>query len=280
MKDVFIILTGPSLNDIAPEEREYIKSCPTISMSWYLLYWELFGVIPDHYIYVGPIWDHPTAFITEHGAIKAMSMIHEYHNLHTIWYLDNENKTYIDGGDIPNPLVNDHYDDNHRQVGVSNIKHIKKCEYNENLKTVEIDCGECSYYHDKWAHVIDDPLWFSSSIGSSINLATILYPGYNIKLIGNDGGLNTHFYTGNDKPLSMFSDDLIRYASAPSESPHYNTVGFNVPFMLKMVEKTGNRVYNCNYHSMFSDTDSKNDKFDHLYAYDQKIPYKTILDQT
>lgn len=288
MKDIFIILTGSSLNTITEEEKEYIRSCPTITTSLYPLYGEWFDVVPDHFIFAGPVWDQPTISLIEGGAMAAMAEIHRAHDLHTTWYVDKETKIYLEGGPRPLASTNPNYDDNVK-AGCTDERiqrSIKKCTYNENLKIVETDCGEGMKYHHGcgeivWADTIDDTFWFSSSIGTCINLATILYPNSNIKLIGNDGGACNYFYSEKakeGKTLSMFNKPLISYAlGAVSSSTHYNVRGFNIPYMLEQVRSRGSEVYNCNYNSMFSDT-STTHEFDEFYTYDEKIPYKSILE--
>lgn len=288
MKDVFIILTGTSLNKITEEEKEYIKTCPTITTSLYPLYQEWFGIVPDNFIFAGPIWDQPTLSLVKGGAMWAMSEIHRENNLHTTWYVDKETKIYLEGGDIPLCSTNPNYDDAVK-AGCSDEKiyrHINKCKFNKNLKIVETDCGEAMKYHHGcgdivWAEDINDVFWFSSSIGTCINLATVLYPKSNIKLIGNDGGNCNYFYSElakEGKTLKMFNKELVAYAlGAVSNSTHYNVRGFNIPYMLDQVESRGSLVYNCNYNSMFSDT-PVGTEFDDFYEYDRKIPYKPILE--
>jgi hypothetical protein len=277
-KDVFVILTGSSLNDITEEELEYIKSCPSIATGFYLLYWECFGVIPTHFIFPSPVWNYPALGITSGGAIWAAANIHRYHNFNTTWYVDEETKIYLQGGEIPLCSNNRHYNNENSDELI--LRRIKKCKYNSNLDITSIDCGEAAYYHNKWATNLDEPFWFNSSIGSAINLASILYPGYNIKLIGNDGGNIEYFYSAlpaSGRELSMYSKELIQYADQKCTSGHYNIKHFDVPTMLENTTlSAGNAVYNCNYNSMFSDTPTTSE-FDEDYPHDEKIPYTPIL---
>lgn len=52
MSDAFILLSGPSINNLTQEEKEYIQSCTTISANRYLCFQDMIGIKPDYHIYV------------------------------------------------------------------------------------------------------------------------------------------------------------------------------------------------------------------------------------
>ena len=52
MADVFILLSGPSVNNLTQEEKDYIQSCHVITVNRYLCFYEMVGIIPNAHLYV------------------------------------------------------------------------------------------------------------------------------------------------------------------------------------------------------------------------------------
>jgi hypothetical protein len=249
MTDVFIILPGPYLNNLTKEEKEYIKTRPTIATGHYLLYWETIGIIPDVYIHVGHAWDHPTNCIVPGGLFYGASVICKHHDLDTKFYVQPETKLYLDGGPIPKS-------DAHPGLG----KSLKPCPENHGIESTAIDITEHPSHQGAsiWAESITGRFWFNSGVGTAINLATVLHPECDIKLIGNDGGTaGGYFYNSEkcDKSLiTVMGKELTSWAkpSPKSQTLHYNMNHYNAPHAVKMVEQRGGRLFNCNRESYFT----------------------------
>ena len=132
---------------------------------------------------------------------------------------------------------------------------------NPNLKTQAIDCSEQGKYGNKniWAETLDDKFFFNSSIATAINLACVLYPGSNIKLVGNDGGVSgKYFYTERDlKPddISIDGKNVARWANGNKPSKknvHYNNLNYSTVYCSDQCLKSGNILYNTNKRSWFT----------------------------
>lgn len=278
MKDLFIILPGPSLNNLSAKEKDYIKSRPTISSGHYLMYWETIGIVPDHYIWAGYAWDNPTSGIVPGGIFYGFSVICKHHNLKTDFFVSKENKLYLDGGPIPSSAK-------HPTLG----KSLKPCVNNHKILSHSIDISESPSYQSEqvWAKNLKDKFWFNSGVGSAINLASVLYPNHNIKLIGNDGGpSNQYFYNQNkcNKDLiTLFAKELKNRAKPPSghsKINHYNMSFFNTQYAIKKVKESGCNLYNCNKKSFF--TKGGEQYIDKTISYKNnknlfQIPYSPIL---
>lgn len=279
MSDVFIILTGSSLNDINSDEKEYIQSNPVIAAGHYLLYWELVGIQPDHFVFPGHAWDSPTNGIVPGGLIYGCVEICDFHKLKTDWYVIPETYEYITSGKIP-------IDEN---SGLG--KNLYPCKENTDISVVSINAGESISYQglDIWADSLSDKFWFNSGVGTAINLATVLYPGYNIKLLGNDGGAaGQYFYNqpGVDTSLiTCFNKELTNRAKPTSSVlPHYNMSFFNTPYAIRRVSESGGVLYNCNKNSFFTQGSSAVNlvsQFEDKYVQGKKnlfqIPYCSII---
>jgi len=131
----------------------------------------------------------------------------------------------------------------------SNLQYLHDIN-NNNWNIIKLN----NYNYQKFGNSIDDSLFWCSIIGMAINLAYIIYPNKNIKVIGMDGGLMTHFWC----------KDMI-------ENPkHYNAdSGQNLDHSVKNNHQVCNwwpngskivnsffkdkkvNVYNCNKESWF-----------------------------
>jgi hypothetical protein len=276
MKDVFIIVTGSSLNNICKEEKDYINSCPSICAGHYLLYWELLGIKPNHFVFPGHAWDSPTNGIIPGGLFYGVVEICEHHKLDVDFYVIPETYNYIKNGIIP--------------IHKSGLgKRLKPCKVNNSVKCTAINVSESLHYQstEVWAHDLKDKFWFNSGIGTAINLATVLYPNSNIKLLGNDGGSSgQYFYNQKESNLdliTLFQKDLKRFAQPRKKSaiPHYNMSFFNTTYAIQKTKDYNCKLFNCNKNSYFTKySKSKLSDFDKQYLksnYFYQIPFAPIL---
>jgi len=259
MNDVFILATGYSLANITQEERDYIKTCPTIGVGHLLTYHELIDIVPDHFLLVGEPQDHPSRSIGRHGLFYNVAEIIKEKSLDTIVYARESNLKYVRGDDYP-------WDSWCPDI-VQWSKRQPLPPKNPKLRTQAIDCSEQGAYGKKtiWAETLDDKFFFNSSIATAINLACVLHPGYNIKLVGNDGGVSgKYFYTERDlKPddISIDGEAVARWANGNKPSKkniHYNNLNYSTVYCSKQCEKSGNTLYNTNKMSWFTDDPESN----------------------
>lgn len=266
MKDVFIIAPGASLADTSQEERDYIKTCPTIGVGHLLTYHELVDIVPDHLLMVGEPQDYPTRCVGSKGLFYNVAEIIKEKNLDTIVYAREANLKYVRGEDYP-------WDSWAPDIEKWSKK-VPLPPKNPNLRTKAIDCCERGQHVNKgvWAETIDDMFFFSSSIATAINLACVLYPETNIKMVGNDGGvMGKYFYTQRDVRPEQFCIDgkaLAKWANGhlPSKiNIHYNNLHYSTKYCSEQCKKSGNALYNTNKKSWFTHHPESNLEVFHQY---------------
>lgn len=272
IQDVFILATGYSLNNLTAEEKEYIKSRPTIAVGHYLVYWEQIGILPDHFIFPGEPYDYPTRTFEPGGLYNVCNEIIRQTGFKTKFWASGRNIDYLKGGEIPaDPNGNRTFN-------------LVKCTNYPELKTGKIDVGETHGFHSAWATNLDEKFLFASSISTAINLAAVLYPGTAIKMVGNDGGTSgVYFYSK--------KSDLDRKPT--NRSLHYNMVHSDYSFIKSKLNITGNLIFNVNKKSWFTnygDVEKRRREVKEIYnvkdkalsnALDRclfKLDYKTVLE--
>ena len=259
MKEVFIIATGGSLNDLTEAEKKHIRSCPTIAVGHYLLYHELIGIVPDHFLMCGCPSDHPTCAIGTNGMFYTVSDIMRELKLKTICYSTPGNIDYLKGIDWPH--------DSMIRTGIESWMSTRSLPpLNESLPSRAIDCSEHHASHaGEWATTLDEKFFFASSISTSINLACVLYPGYKIKMGGNDGGVAGNYFHSerniDTSELTVDSKALCRYANQQIRSKkniHFNNSNYTTQYCMERCKESGNELYNCNKYSWFTKHDEAN----------------------
>jgi hypothetical protein len=209
-RSCYIIGSGASLIDLAPEERSYLDNHPrTLAFNKYLLFWDLIGVIPTDFFLVDR---HFPAHIVFARSLEISRRLRKPVTL----YLERVYDKYISTGlfSILNGL-------RHRLILW------RKCSY---WIPIGIIGTKAHYCHNilsndipfRWATTLDDPLYFyRGSLVSAINLATIIYPGYDIKLLGVDLYSNEYFYGD----LAKKHPELVdRFYNAGMEQGQHPTV--------------------------------------------------------
>ena len=258
-KEVFIIATGGSLNNLTELEKDHIRSCPTIAVGHYLLYHELIGIVPDHFLMCGCPSDHPTCAIGTNGMFHTVSDIMREMNLKTVCYTTPGNVDYLKGIDWPH--------DSMIRCGIDKWKSSRSLPpRNESLNAIAIDCSEHHAKHaGEWATTLKEKFFFASSISTSINLACVLYPGYKIKMVGNDGGVSGNYFHSerNIDPSELTVDGkaLCRYANQQMRSKkniHFNNSNYQTQYCLEKCKDSGNELYNCNKYGWFTKHDEAN----------------------
>ncbi len=257
--EIYIIATGGSLNDLTKEEKEHIKSCPTIAVGHYLLYHELIGIVPDHFLMCGCPSDHPTCSIGTNGMFYTVSEIMREMKLKTKLYSTPGNIDYLKGIDWPH--------DSRIPSGIDKWMSTRELpKRNDDLDAYGIDCSEHHKSHaGVWAKTLEDKFFFASSISTSINLACVLYPGYKIKIVGNDGGVSGNYFHSevhiDSSQLTVDGRALAKYANRQIRSNkniHYNNSNYTTQYCIDKCKESGNELYNSNKYSWFTKHDEAN----------------------
>lgn len=110
------------------------------------------------------------------------------------------------------------------------------------------------YNYQKFAESLDDSLFWCSIIGMAINLAYIIYPNKNIKIVGMDGGLMTHFWCNDMINNSKnYNKDAKQNLDHSTKNNHQvcNWWPNSYKIIQNFFEDKGIGVYNCNKESWF-----------------------------
>lgn len=110
------------------------------------------------------------------------------------------------------------------------------------------------YNYQKFAESLDDSLFWCSIIGMAINLAYIIYPNKNVKVVGMDGGLMTHFWCEDMINNSKnYNEDAKQNLDHSTKNNHQvcNWWPNSFKIIQNFFKDKDINVYNCNKNSWF-----------------------------
>lgn len=252
MEDVFIIGHGKSILNLSKEEKEYIRSRPSFTTSCYLLFYEILNIIPDYLVLPCPIDDYPARNMVPNGLVGGSAHVCETSKLKTKWYVHEQLYEYLLNG----KLIQSHWQKSCPRVGGKPVHgRIQPLDFKPSFEVNLVDIGERPGFHKAWATNLNERFFFSSSSATAINLACILYPNHNIKLIGVDGGTAKQFYhyaSHEGFEASIYAPELKHHGiKTGSGSIHYSTQFMNIAHMIHhALESHGCKIYNCNKDSV------------------------------
>jgi len=204
-KDCFILCTGPSLLDINEIEKEYIRSCPHVCVNRYPIFWQYLNIKPKDYILLDTYNIRPII----------RSVVHNNNSLNIITC--SENKEIF-------------------QSEINSIKSNFIAKYtifnkDRNRKRFIDEINE------------RESLFWSSILGSAVNFYTIKYPERNIKILGMDGGLSSHFWTG------LTPDKNLDHSYCSKNHNSMQMLKWGLPIINKECKKRSISVYSCSSNS-------------------------------
>lgn len=220
-QEVFVVGTGSSLLTLTEEEIEYINSRPCISVNRYVMFWDIVGIKPKYHIHLD-LNEQTNSIIR--GALHGSSTLEELN-----WITTKEHLDLIKRFD-------------------STIESRVKFTLVNKLR------GRHAFA-DKFDS--SERLFWCSILGSAINAIHILYPNSTIKILGMDGGPNTHFWAEDlVKNSSKYTDSM--YALQKFFRPLKNLINskryhnskkmfeWGLPIILEYFNDKGIGIYNCN----------------------------------
>jgi len=243
--ECFIIGSGSSLLNLTAEEIDYINSHPnTLGMNKFLIFHELINLIPKA-MFLGDFhFPAQKVFIETIEIAKKVNSEIKYYvdnkfyylfkepHLHPVWNLKLRLSTLIRYGYFI-PLTTN---------------------YN-NFDFFKADIRSPRNFF--WASNFNENLFFHrGSLTTAINLANIIYPNCNIKLLGVDLSNPYYFY---DKDLLKRKDliDPITHDESRKRGLHYpvikskgGTILDFFPKILKELSNQGVNLYCCNPESL------------------------------
>jgi hypothetical protein len=185
--DCFILGSGSSLLQLSPEERSYLNAHPRVlAFNKYLLFWDELGIIPTDYLLGVRNFSAILVFV------RSLNIARQLRKPVNI-YLDRFYAQYfMKGGGWLN-LVRGL---RHRLIVFKHHKFwipLNIIGFKANFFHYIWENWENRPFH--WATNLGEPLFASpSGLTLAINLASIIYPGCNIKLLGVDLNTNEYFF--------------------------------------------------------------------------------------
>ncbi|MDJ0660020.1 MAG: hypothetical protein QNJ42_11105 [Crocosphaera sp.] len=239
-KECFIIGSGSSLLDLTTEEKDYLNNHPhTLAMNKYLLFYEKIGVIPKA-LFLGDF--HFPAHKVFLETIEKAKQI----NPQPIYYVDDYyQKLFKEPWKYWKWNLKERY------------KLYKKSRY---LSPLMVNYSHLKFFSAKlrdhpkfiWAKTFEDDLFFQrGSLTTAINLAYLIYPECDIKLLGIDLNKNPSFYEKEIKQRSdltdHYNDKIARKGGCHAtvvKTPQ-GTVLDKFPLIQKELSQQGTKLLCC-----------------------------------
>ncbi len=205
----YLLGSGASLNDLTVEERAYLNSHPyTLAFNKYLLFWDVVGIAPTDFLILDRHFPSHIVFVR---SLQIARSLPRKVNL----YADEFYAKYCG------------------RNGLELLKGLRArfilWRQTKYWLPLDIIGSPVQYCHNiidssqpfSWASSLDEPLYFyRGSLTSAINLATIIYPGCDIKLLGVDLYSNDYFY--GDR-IEAFPDLVDKYYKIGQQAGRHPT---------------------------------------------------------
>ena len=237
IKDIFIIGSGPSLQNLTFEETDYINTCETISVNRYPIFTDYIGIKAKSNIYIDNNYKTPHIL---RELIKAKKDL----KLETDYYFSSN----ITDGCTDRQYV---FESRMDILGDFEFKRLEKS------KTIT------------FANTIDEPFYMRTTLGAAINLACVLYGNdVNIKILGADGGGNKHFFTNIVKFLksrNLVDQSFINANQEGFEKSKHPAEAFQnfIENDFPKIENRSKNLFICN---------QKSTLFKNIFSYSPIIP--------
>ena len=265
-ESAYIIGSGPSLLDLTEQEKCFLNEHRnTLSLNQYLLHWDTVGVIPKQPLMADGQFPCIKIFVETQKVIQELKTSIDY-------YVPQNYLNYFPAG--LNWREWKHAIRKRLQVW-RKFGYRMPLRINRDNLSVFSQASEARYQHLisedgwYWAKTLNDPLYFwRGTLTSAINLASILWPDADIKLLGVD--LNSYgyffdpkrgeedredFHKFNEKRLSETS--AVHHRKSHAQNTHATAVTYEqdgktplpgiqsaFPRMMEELAKTGNTL-NC-----------------------------------
>ena len=244
-KEVFILGSGGSINELTEEEKNYINQAPVrIALNKFMAFYKKAGIIPSHVFFIDAHSPSSTNMLQ-----YIFDLCHE-DDLGDIIFIANaavRNRVFRHKG-LLYYVAKYHPIQFHKHHAYYLIKRPFKIDFIKMYNYLE---------GGKWAESLNEPLFhFRSSLSTVLNYASIKYPGYTIKLVGTDLNSKDYFFEQELKNLSFSSTDWTTQHTKKADK-HFTVQNFKgtnfldkIPFMKEELEKTANPIYCCSPQSL------------------------------
>lgn len=242
----YILGSGASLAQLTTAEREFLSKQPFVfAMNKYLMYWDIIGVHPSHYVQADTHW--PAYAVVQRAAERLPEL-----NRAPVFCLYGNYFRYFINQPWPLKLKNYRWLRRIRRQGRG---------YPVRFLTLpEVLYFDHVHWTDgpqQWADSLDEPLYiYRGSLALVLNLATLLNPGGDIYLLGVDMNTPESFYDDEIKNEPLFQDWTRDVAARENVHPTVATIDgkpgilHQWEFIQQACANRGSTIYNVNPHSL------------------------------
>ncbi|TSD66477.1 hypothetical protein FFF34_003475 [Inquilinus sp. KBS0705] len=256
-KEVIILGSGQSINELSKQEIDYVNNCEgVIAMNKFMAFYKQTGIKPNIVYYVD---NH---HINTKRFLNYLFKVCRQNSLTGItFFLNKKIKSDLYTSVVAYLFAKIRY----------NLKTIaRKILYDKKKTFIQrffflapsknnYTFVKCSTYlvGGEWAKSVDEVLFhYRGSLSTVLNLATVLYPGYTIKLLGNDFNNGAYFF---DEALKNIDVEWKDHTSekVKETNTHWSvaqvegtTIFDKFPYILSKLKENNNEIYCCNKQSL------------------------------
>ena len=247
----YIFGSGPSILELTGSEKEYLNQHDhTLAMNRYLMYWEMVGVVPK--VSVLPDTMFPSHVVLVETVRKAKQL-----RSPVTLYLHERLRAFF--GWSPKDVA----------WGLRRrLRLWRRFRYWVPLYLHPPPVVFFSQFMDdgtsfRWGQCLGEPLyWYRGSLSTAINLATIIFPGTNVKLIGVDLDSFDPFYRAQQEQHPVLRRWMVKsehgvraqrlnlqttVVPTASGTPGIQAM---IPRIREELQRSGHELYCCNPNSL------------------------------
>lgn len=258
-KEIIILGSGESILELSKEEVDYINNCEVVfALNKFMAFYEMTGIKPNYVYYVDI---HSTGVRNFLKYIFEICRKDKLKGLTFVLSKEIENKVY------KNPL--NYFLHRLENFSIRRINKIKgKKETIDNGFLVPSDSKLYFIEHTShlkggdWAQNMKQTLYhFRGSLTTVLNVSTILFPGYTIKLVGTDFNNTQYFFQKEIDNLGIrWKDNSVK--KTQEEKKHWSLIEIEgttmlqkLPFIKESIQKSGSNLYVSNKKSFLVEND-------------------------
>jgi hypothetical protein len=256
-KEIIILGSGTSINDLSKEEIAYINNCEAIiAVNKFMAYYKKTGIKPNMVYYVDNYHINVKQFLNYIFKVCRRDGL--------------TNITFFVSKNIRNTLFVDFLPYIFEKTKYVFKRFVRKLLYGKSKTFIEkfffLAPKNNNFMYVKnqtylvggdWAESLDEVLFqYRGSLSTVLNLSTILYPGYTIKLIGTDFNSGKYFFDNELQDIEISWQDHTT-EKVREEDTHWSvlpikgtTMFDKFPFILNKLKENNNEIYCCNKQSL------------------------------
>jgi hypothetical protein len=266
IKKVIILGSGESILNLTDEEIKHINSCEiVIAVNKFTAFYKKAKITPTHVFFHDLFGINILLYILKTLKKDKIEGITLYTNSFT------KNILYFNKRELFLKFIKDFLLFRLKALiiiiikfgmntGIHRFKLFRKITYYRVPKSYEIHSLKLTNWNseeESWANTIEGDIYhYRGSLTTVLNIVSIIAPKYEISLVGNDFNGDKYFYENELDSLGIPWRDFT-YDKVKKEKIHFSyhkingkTMNDKIPFILKMLKLTGNKLSSNNSKSL------------------------------